>query len=437
MYKDCYGLELSCASEEAQQAYSAGIDNALRLDEPGITELTRATTQDEEFALAQAALGRQLQIHGFASAAVEHLDKSVSLKTGTTLREQSAIDVITASASFDPEALRLAQSHVENYPRDIFVLAHLAGPFGLLAFSGQRDWRRQNVALLQTTRAAYPSDNWWHMTTRSFVGAEVGELRQARDDGERAWSLCENGNCAHSLAHVHFEAGAVDEGVAFINDWKTVHGDKSDMRHHLMWHLALLARESGACTNELMEIYERELDPTVSDPMPLTTFSDNAAFLWRCYLSGMDIPDNIAQDLVRYADTHYPVCGFAFADIHRVMSTALLNNREQQQGLIDRLARLSLNSGTELTKCMLQFAKGFNAFADSNYAAAVNLLEPVVSDSVLLGGSNPQRRIIEETLLEACMRAGEKEKARAILQSRKNGQSTFDRGLLGKIDAQS
>ena len=51
----------------------------------------------------------------------------------------------------------------------------------------------------------------------AFAGVEIGELKQARDDGEQAWSLCENGNCAHSLTHVHLEAGSLDEGAAFIN----------------------------------------------------------------------------------------------------------------------------------------------------------------------------------------------------------------------------
>ena len=65
LYKDDYGLELTCASDVALQAYLSGIQCALRLDAPGIKELTEAITEDEEFALAHAALGRQLLIHGF------------------------------------------------------------------------------------------------------------------------------------------------------------------------------------------------------------------------------------------------------------------------------------------------------------------------------------------------------------------------------------
>jgi len=401
LHKDRYDLQVSCAGDSALQAYLAGIDCALRFDASGIAELTDAVAEDEEFALAHAMLGRQLQIHGFDDEVKPCLDRAIAYKPGATRREQSAIDVIVASASFDPQTLDMARSHVDSYARDVAVLSQLLGPFGLLAFSGQRDWQTQNMELLKATQAAYPADDWWHMATRSFMAADIGEIRQAREDGERAWTLCKSGNCAHALAHVHFEAGALDEGIAFITDWKAVYGAESDMRHHLMWHLALLGQEGGAGADALMEMYESELDPGISDPMPLTTFSDNASTLWRCKLSGMDVPANLGHDLLHYADRHYPTIGFAFVDIHRVMSTALLNDREQQQSFENELARLSEQDGTEQHRCMLQFAKGFNAFADSDYVAAVTLLEPVLPESVLLGGSTPQRRIVEETYREA------------------------------------
>ncbi len=403
MHKDNYNLDVCCASEAALRAYSAGIECALRFDEPGIADLTEATAQDEDFALAHAVLGSQLQIHGFAAEATEHLHRSVALKAGTTKREQSAIDAISASSAFGPGALRMAQDHVAQYPQDVFVLSQIAGPFGLLAFSGQRDWHMQCVALLQATQFAYPENDWWHMTTRAFMAAEVGELHQAHEDSERAWSLDENGNCAHTIVHVQCETDAADESVAFIRDWNNAHGHRSDMRHHLMWHLALLHRSSGI--DDALQIYARELDPDVSDPMPLTTFSDNASLLWRCTLSGVEIPTEICQNLVHYAESHYPSCGFAFADIHRVMSVAMLRDQDRRQALITELTLLAQESGTETATCMLEYAKGFNAFVDADYVAAATLLEPVNAHSVLLGGSNPQRGVVAETFLEARKRA--------------------------------
>jgi hypothetical protein len=363
-------MQLSCSSAVAGAAYVAGVDQSLRLDHSGIAELKDALAQDPEFALAHAALARQSQIHGFSTEVAGHLEQAVALKPTATHREQSAIDIIVAAAIFEDGALSKAQDHIERFPRDVLVLAHVVGPFGLLAFSGDPAWREQNVVLLEALERSFPADDWWYLSSRSFMASEVGDLAAARKFAEHAWRLSENGNCAHSLTHLYFEENAVDEGMSFINKWAASSGTKSDMRHHLIWHLALLLRETETPTSELMTLYERELDPRISDPMPLSTFSDNAALLWRW---------------------------FSFVDIHRVMSVGILNDESQQDALIDELGQMATSNGTPLANAMLAYAEGFRAFANQDFAIAVECLEPTVIDSVLLGGSNPQRRVIEET----------------------------------------
>ncbi len=53
----------------------------------------------------------------------------LSLKGRVTAREKNAIDVIERAARFDPQAMSMARDHVESYPSDVYVLAHLLGPF--------------------------------------------------------------------------------------------------------------------------------------------------------------------------------------------------------------------------------------------------------------------------------------------------------------------
>lgn len=437
MYRDEYDLQLTCASDAALQAYLSGIECSLRLDRPAIDEFSEAIVQDEEFALAHAALGQQLSIHGFRNDSAIQFELALSLKDRVTQREQRAIDVAAAAARSDPDALTMAMSHAATYPQDVFVLAHLLGPFGLLAFSGTHDWCAQNVALLEATRQSFRADDWWHVTTRGFFGAEQGQLAQARRDCERAWSICENGNCAHSMAHLHFEAGALDEGRTFIDDWAAKYGAKSDMRHHMMWHFSLLDLESGVDMRQVAEMYDRELDPGVNDPTPLETLTDNASFLWRCHLSAVEIPLNTREELLQYAENNFPECGFAFADIHRAMATALHPENEKHADLMDQLSAFSSRTGTQEAECVRQYAAGFGAFANRAYDDVVRLLGPLLADSVLIGGSNPQRRIIEETYVEACMRAGQYDKASEIVQGRKRDFSVFDSDLLKKINGRS
>lgn len=436
MFKDNYDLEITCASDAALQFYLSGLEGSLCFDQPAIEEFREAVALDDDFALAHAALGRQLFIHGHGLAARKHLQRSLQLADHITPREQSAVRAICATASFEPQAMALVQTHVADYPRDVFVLAHLLGPFGMLAFSGSPHWHAQNVALLNETQPDYRQDDWWHLATRGFFCAEQKQLDQGQAYCERAWSISENGNTAHSLAHLHFEAGALEEGRKFIKSWLTVHGGDSNMRHHLVWHDSLLDIELGVNRNEIFDLYERELAPDVNEATPLEILADNASFLWRSHLSGINVSLEVCQELHAYAEDNFSHIGFAFADVHRAMVAALLRRHGSPDNFNERLLEISRATGAHVTACTCEYAAGFAAFCNEEYEKVVQILEPVLADSVLLGGSNPQRRIIEETYTEACVRAGFAQKARSILQARDRPFSKLDQELNHRVNDQ-
>jgi hypothetical protein len=58
------------------------------------------------------------------------------------------------------------------------------------------------------------------------------------------------------------------------------------------------------------------------------------------------------------------------------------------------------------------------AFARGDYASAIALLEPVQAEVVMVGGSNAQREVFEDTLLEAYLRAGCSTQALALIERR-------------------
>lgn len=435
MYKDAYELEVTCASEAALQAYLAGISCALRFDRPGIEELQQAVRHDEDFALAHATLSRQLYIHGFREASKPHMEKAVSLANNVTAREQRAIATMDQVARFEPGAINAVQAHVDDYPQDVFVLAFLLGPFGMLAFSGQPDWGQQNLDLLQKTQPVYRDDDWWHITTRGFFAAESGQLALARQECERAWSIDRNGNCAHTLAHFYFEADAGSEGREFVEKWLLDYAHESDMRHHMHWHVSLLDIEDGVPAEDIYKLYASELDHNVCDPMPLTTFSDNASFLWQSSLAGVAIPTSTCDELWDYAEQHYPHYGFGFADVHRIMAAALHPDSTRHSECLQNLRQASEYADSEMAELLVSCAQGFRAYRKGLYEEAAGFLVPIVTDSVLLGGSNPQRRIIEDSYLAACLRAGLHAEARSVVAGRNRKNSKFDQTILQSVAA--
>jgi len=433
LFKDTYDLEVTCASADALQAFVTAMECSQRFDRTAIDEFDEVVKLDEEFALAHAALGRQLFMHGHGDQASTHFDVALSLISSVSPRERDAIKIAHAAVSGNAAAIPMAREHIAKYPADAFVLAHLLGPFGLLAFSGVRDWAAENVALINATKPRYREDDWWHLTTEGFFAAEDGRLSYARKICERAWMISENGNCAHSLAHLHFEACALDEGRDFILNWLDKYGDQSNMRHHLLWHLAMVSLESGLDVREIFENYDFELYPTANGPSPLEMLSDNASFLWRCHLAAFDIPASIGEDLHRYAESSFGFVGFAFADAHKSMASALQTNVIKRKAFNCQLAKFAASSGTEVAELVSQYSAAMCEFVEANYVGVVSRLEPLLADRALIGGSNPQRRIIEETYLEACIRNANYDKAKEVVVSRNRDQSISDQKLLQRI----
>ena len=402
--QDPYGLNVS-ASGAAFECWLEGLEMGLSFDHSGIPELRRAVAHDPDFALAHVTLARQLMWHGFPKEALVHLTRAQTLKSTLTPREVSLIDVTDACLRYKPDAQARSLAHMETWPTDVFVFSFLVGPFGQLAFSGSPNWRQENVDLLKQVQHHWPEDDWWFLATSGFMLSETRDLNAAEKAVNRAMTLKGNGNCAHALSHFQLEKGALDEGQDFLAGWIAGDGKTSDMCHHLNWHAALIGFEKGALTTEILTaLYGDVLDPEVSDPMPLTTFSDNASILWRCLLHDHPMPEKFWQGMWVYAEKHYPHTGFVFADIHKIMLAALSGSHDLFNKLDQEFCALENSITTDLLSGLNH---GFWAFSQGQFSRCASSLKPLVQASVLLGGSNPQRKIVEETFTAACKRAGE------------------------------
>ena len=429
---DHYGLEIS-SSGPAVDTWQAGLDASLAFDQSGIIELSEAVRLEPDFALAHVLLARQQMIYGQWQQGQQSLAMALSLSTKVSKREASQIDVTAKASSGDPKSLALAKAHLSQWPTDVFVFAQIVGPFGLLAFSGQSNWREQCLALLEQYATKFPANDWWFLSTLAFALAETGDLLNAENVAEHAWDIAKKGTCAHSLSHVHFELGALETGIEYINHWANeCGGTKSDMCHHLRWHEALFNLELGNSDAGFMQtVYRQYLDPKVSDPMPLSTYSDNASLLWRCALSDYQVPAQFISATVSYGKQHFADVGFAFADIHTIVITALSKDKAVQNELLEKLYRLE---DFQVKNLLVQLHNGMSAFANGDFTQSASLLKGTLDKSVGLGGSNPQRRIVEESYLAACMNAGDKESAIALLEQRLTKRpSPFDEKLLATL----
>src|SRR5216117_4516413 len=62
--------------------------------------------------------------------------------------------------------------------------------------------------------------------------------------------------------------------------------------------------------------------------------------------------------------------------------------------------------------------EGMQAFAGGDYRTTIARIEPLRARIVEIGGSRAQRDVFHDTLLEACFRAGDAERAERLLAER-------------------
>jgi len=226
------------------------------------------------------------------------------------------------------------------------------------------------------------------MTTKSFIYAENGDIDKASLFGEKAWGIQENGNCAHTIAHIQYESGSYIQGRSFIKECLSSLKKRSNMEHHLRWHDALLAIKLNKL-DEITNIYSDfllQFDTTT----PLEYLADNASLLWYCVINDIKIPDAWLTEIYNYTKRQYPEVGFKFVDMHRSMMSVILNNQQR----VDYINEFALNDSDDLS---IELSKGFMKFYDKEYHQSVKHFSGILDKAVFFGGSNAQRNIIIET----------------------------------------
>src|SRR5262245_39181763 len=108
----------------------------------------------------------------------------------------------------------------------------------------------------------------------------------------------------------------------------------------------------------------------------------------------------------------------AFVDANAALALAAAGDEVTFGRLIDGLRALDAQGHPTAGPVVLPLAQGIWAFARGAYDEAIQWIEPIADQIVRIGGSNAQREVFEDTLLEAYLCAGRYAQAEAILRQR-------------------
>ena len=414
--RDALDLTLSGATEAGFAPYSQAVRELLCFIGDPVASIDRAISADPGFVMAHVFKG---YLFGLATerdaTAVARACHEAALPLAATTREEAHVLALGHLANGRwHDAARILEDIAIETPLD--ALALQVG-HQIDFFTGNARMLRDRIArALPSWRSDMPG---YHgiLGMQAFGLEEMGDYTRAEKLGRAAVEIePRDGWAQHAVAHVMEMQSRQRDGIAWMRANPEAWTRESFLQVHNWWHLALFHYDLGE-TDQVLALYDGPIYGTPS-AMALNMV-DASAILWRLHLGGIDVGDRWTA-----LAANWPKAGagdYAFNDAHAMMAfvgagldtparTLLEAQREAMHGNGDNSA-FTRDVGHPLTLAI-------KAFGEANYTETVQLIRPIRAIANRFGGSHAQRDVIDLTLIEAALRAGDGALARALTAER-------------------
>ena len=418
MTQDAQGHYLSGATVEAVTAYDQAVRafNLVHGDSIGLFDAAREAAPD----FAMAYLGKAW-VYAVANDPGLMTQATALVETARPLRLNEREQAHLAALSHLVEGARAAavavlDRHLMHYPFDL--VAHQAAAL-IDGFLGRFPWVRDRSA---RALPLWSKDQPGYGTLLAFHGfgsEEAGDYARAEDESRAAAELEPLSFWPHhTVAHVMEMTGRPEDGLGWMAAREALWSTPGHMNQvHIWWHKALFHLELGQY-DAALALYD---GPMRATQRALALSLTNAtALLWRLDTLGVDIGERWREQADLWEHHADGKC-LVFADIHAAMA-------ELRSGQVARVERRleamqqTAASGVEAAGLYrtvgIPVVEGLAAFHRGAYAEAVELLLPVRVDLWQIGGSHAQRDVVDWTLTEAAVRAGQRDVALSLAHER-------------------
>lgn len=414
--RDAFGLTFSGATEAGFTPYSQAVRELLCFIGDPVASVDRAISKDPGFVMAHVFKG---YLFGLATerdaTATAKACHEAALPLAATAREEAHVLALGHLANGRwHDAARILEDIAIETPLD--ALALQVG-HQIDFFTGNARMLRDRIArALPSWQSGMPG---YHaiLGMQAFGLEEMGDYARAEKLGRAAVEIePRDGWAQHAVAHVMEMQSRQRDGIAWMRANPEAWTKESFLQVHNWWHLALFHYDLGE-TDQVLALYDGPIYGTPS-AMALNMV-DASAILWRLHLGGIDVGDRWTA-----LAANWPKAGagdYAFNDAHAMMAfvgagldtparTLLEAQREAMRGNGDNAA-FTRDVGHPLTLAI-------KAFGEGNYTEAVRLIRPIRAIANRFGGSHAQRDVIDLTLIEAALRAGDRALAGALTAER-------------------
>jgi tetratricopeptide (TPR) repeat protein len=406
---------------EAVALYDQAVDRLLRYDPEVVEVATTLVEQHSDVPMAGALMAYLCLTSTDEPDVATAADAAESMAASPmNEREQAHHAAVTAWVEGDwVGASQALDGLLERWPGDLLALqiGHQLD-FFLGDAANLRD--RPGRSLLSLD----PADPHTAFVRgmQAFGLEEAGSYAEAEDAGLAALAVNPDDVWAvHAVVHAHEMRGRVADGISFLRDREADWGSGNLFTVHNWWHLAIFNLEVGDLET-VLRIYDTEVHNAASDGVPLEML-DASALLWRLHLDGHDDGGRFAPLADAWATRVDLRPWYVFNDLHAVMALVGAGRISDAESVVERLAGYVHLGGSGTNVAMtaeigLPTCRAAVRFAQGRYDDVIDELLPIRRVLQRFGGSHAQRDALQRTLLEAALRAGRTDLARALIAER-------------------
>ncbi|HEY6134014.1 MAG TPA: tetratricopeptide repeat protein [Rubrivivax sp.] len=418
---DARGCPVSTTSKAALEHAERGLWRLLSYVGDPIADLDAAAAEDPRWPLPHVMKANGLLAtteHGFSVMARQCLAHARALAEAGPCTERERRHIAATQACADGRwqaACDLWEQLLIDHPQDLLALlsAHLFD----FARGDARNLMRRVARVLPEWSPSAPL--YGFVLGMHAFGLEENNLYpQALEAGHAALALEQRDVWAvHAVAHVHEMQGQWERGAAWLNARSADWAPDNAFAFHNWWHLAVfhLERCDNAAALTLLDSRIAPGSATVLQRIDIT------ALMWRLQLMGVDLGERWGSAADGWP-VQAPDAGYtSFNDMHAVLAQIGAGRVDAAARIVDVVQQSSVaagDAGSVESAVGLPLLRGLVAYGHRRFDTAVEQLSAVRDSCQRLGGSHAQRDVIDQTLIDAAIRAGRPRLARHLLNER-------------------
>jgi tetratricopeptide (TPR) repeat protein len=422
MKQDERGLLLSTDSDEAVRLFDRAVEHYLKYHIDTMALAAGAIAADPQFVLAQSMKGYLLLSAANLANNQQIAATLAAAKGGTgTPRELRHVAAFEAWANGELDrSFAIWREILDESPTDLLALRIC-----------DTTWFRHGQTAKIREQADRIAPRWpadlpgydLMQCVWAFAHEETGDYAAAERAVDAAWKCDPTNYFAHHVkAHVMEMDCRPREGVDWLESQIANWSAGNNLIHHLWWHRALMELDLGE-RDAVLASYDENIR-NFADPMTRTVpdhyvdLQNATALLWRLELLGLDV-GNRWEELADKAEARIGDAGHLLLVPHLMLALAATGRDEAAARFLAALRELAADTrlwtASAIGDVVVPACEAALAHRRGEHSKVVDLLKPRQAQIRLLGGSNAQRDLFFQMLIDSAMRAERRDVVAAMI----------------------